>query len=123
MDKRGKLMIGTNIYIIRKKRGISLSELSERAKISKSYLSNIERNLNMNPSIQVIEKIAKGLNVDLKDVIRTDEKQGSSTQIDREWIDFIEELKNSGIHKEQIHEYKSLIEFIKWQKNNRKLST
>jgi XRE family transcriptional regulator, master regulator for biofilm formation len=116
-------MIGTNINKIRKKRGISLSELSERAEISKSYLSNIERNLNKNPSIHIMEKIAKGLNVDLKDVIWTDEEQGSNTKIDHEWIDFIEELKNSGIRKEQIHEYKTLIEFIKWQKNNKKFST
>lgn len=116
-------MIGTNIYKIRKNRGLSLSELSERAEISKSYLSNIERNLNKNPSIHIIEKIANGLNVDLKEVIRTDEKHGPSIQIDHEWIDFIEELKNTGIRKEQIHEYKTLIEFIKWQKNQRKLST
>jgi XRE family transcriptional regulator, master regulator for biofilm formation len=110
-------MIGTNIYKIRKIRGISLSELSERAKISKSYLSNIERNLNQNPSIHILGKIAKGLNVDLEEILITDVKNGQSTQIDDEWINFIQELQDSGIHKEQIQEYKTLIEFINWQKN------
>ncbi|MGX2961370.1 helix-turn-helix domain-containing protein [Peribacillus sp. JNUCC 23] len=43
---------------IRKQRGLTLSELAEKAFISKLYLSNIERSLNKNPSIQVLEKIA-----------------------------------------------------------------
>ena len=43
-------MIGKNIAEIRKKRGYTLSELAELANISKSYLSNIERNINKNPS-------------------------------------------------------------------------
>ena len=58
-------MIGNNIYRIRKQRGLTLSELAKKALISKSYLSNIERNLNKNPSIQVMEKIAAVLHVDL----------------------------------------------------------
>ncbi|WP_442594251.1 helix-turn-helix domain-containing protein [Neobacillus sp. D3-1R] len=109
-------MIGTNIFKLRKKRGLSLSELSERAKISKSYLSNIERNLNKNPSIHILEKVAKGLNVEIKEIIKIDERHSINTQLDPEWIDFIQELMNSGIHKEQIHEYRTLIEFINWQK-------
>lgn len=31
---------------ISKKKGLTLSELAERAGVSKSYLSNIERNIN-----------------------------------------------------------------------------
>ncbi|MGQ4665879.1 helix-turn-helix domain-containing protein [Metabacillus halosaccharovorans] len=36
----------------RKQKGLTLSEVAKQAKISKSYLSNIERNLNLNPSLQ-----------------------------------------------------------------------
>lgn len=54
-------MIGSNISELRKKKGMTLTELARRAKVSKSYLSNIERNLNQNPSIYVIEKIAAEL--------------------------------------------------------------
>ena len=57
-------MIGKNIYKLRTQRGLTLSELAERAVISKSYLSNIERNLNANPSIYVLEQIAEALQVD-----------------------------------------------------------
>lgn len=110
-------MIGTNIYNLRKKRGLSLSELSFRSGVSKSYLSNIERNLNKNPSIQILEKISGVLEIELKELI-TGAKQGFILEIDKEWIDFIQELEALGINKEQIQEYKTLIEFIKWQNNN-----
>ena len=49
-------MIGKNIAEIRKRRGYTLSELAGLANISKSYLSNIERNINTNPSLQVMNK-------------------------------------------------------------------
>lgn len=108
-------MIGTNIYEIRKKRGFTLSELADRANISKSYLSNIERNLNQNPSIQVIEKIAMVLGVDLKTLLVSGGKPETQQLIEKEWLDFVNELKDSGIEKEQIQDYKTLIDFIKWQ--------
>jgi XRE family transcriptional regulator, master regulator for biofilm formation len=108
-------MIGTKIFEIRKKRGLSLTELAERAKISKSYLSNIERNLNKNPSIQVLSKIANVLEVDLKRLLETNQNRESETKIENEWIDFVNELKDSGMEKENIKEFKTLIEFIKWK--------
>ncbi|MFD0682109.1 MULTISPECIES: helix-turn-helix domain-containing protein [unclassified Paenibacillus] len=107
-------MIGKNIYKIRKQRGYTLSELAERTGISKSYLSNIERNLKQNPSIQVVEKIALVLKVELKTLLKLSTDLESKQQIEKEWIDFIYEMKNMGIEKERIHEYKILIEFMQW---------
>ncbi len=111
-------MIGDNIGKIRKQKGFSLSELAERAGISKSYLSNIERNVNHNPSIHVIEKIAAVLDVDLQLLLNADETVKSKQIPDREWLDLAQELKESGIDKKQIKEYRTLIEFIKWQNRN-----
>ncbi|WHY89111.1 helix-turn-helix transcriptional regulator [Neobacillus novalis] len=111
-------MIGRNIYEIRMKKGFTLSELAERAGISKSYLSNIERNLNQNPSIQVIRKIAQVLDVDLKILIKTGPNDEEQQLPDKEWIDLANEFKKSGIEKNQIQEFKQLIEFIKWQNQN-----
>ncbi|MGG0237754.1 helix-turn-helix domain-containing protein [Bacillus rhizoplanae] len=108
-------MIGKNIYRFRKNRGLTLSELAERAGISKSYLSNIERNINQNPSIQVMEKIALVLEADLNTLLETKINVKKKQQIEREWIDFVYELKKAGIDKEEIREYKILIDFIKWQ--------
>jgi XRE family transcriptional regulator, master regulator for biofilm formation len=116
-------MIGRNIYDLRKKRGISLSELAKRSEVSKSYLSNIERSLNQNPSIQVMEKIADVLETDIKDLLKDDHEKKNewkeTEQIEQEWIAFIVELKRLGIKKEKIHEYKELIEFISWKEKRK----
>ena len=108
-------MIGTNINRIRTRSGISLSELAERAGISKSYLSGIERNLKQNPSIQVIEKIALVLNVDLKTLLQVNlpdpERRAAP---DEEWTAFVEALRQAGIEKGDISDYKILIAFLKW---------
>ncbi|WP_242219245.1 helix-turn-helix domain-containing protein [Bacillus cereus group sp. BfR-BA-01380] len=112
-------MIGRNIYQFRKKRGLTLSELAGRAGISKSYLSNIERSINQNPSIQVMEKIALVLEADLNTLLETKTNTETNTetkqQIEKEWVDFIYELKKAGINKEKLGDYKVLIDFIKWQ--------
>ncbi|MEB3100790.1 helix-turn-helix domain-containing protein [Ferviditalea candida] len=107
-------MIGKNIHSIRKQRGLTLSELAERTGISKSYLSNIERDLKQNPSIQVMEKIASTLKVDLKILLKMTMEAENKQQLEKEWLDFINEMKQTGIEKEQIHDYKILIDFIKW---------
>jgi XRE family transcriptional regulator, master regulator for biofilm formation len=107
-------MIGKNIYEIRKRRGLTLTELAERAGIAKSYLSNIERNLNKDPSINVIEKISSVLDVDLKELLGSGSNE-IETQLDSEWVEFVRELRDSGVEKDQIQEYKMLLDFIKWQ--------
>lgn len=107
-------MIGENIASLRKKKGLTLSELAERSNISKSYLSNIERSINKNPSIHVVEKIARVLDVDVKKIIKG--KSGEKPAIEKEWLELIVELKRSGIQIEELYEYKTLLEFIKWQK-------
>lgn len=110
-------MIGSNIKRIRKQKGLTLSECAHRADISKSYLSNIERNLNQNPSIHILEKIAAVLEVDLHKLIDT--QSNKEVIADHEWIEFIQELKMSGVEKKQLQEFKKVIEFAKWQ-NERK---
>lgn len=109
-------MIGTNIHSIRKRRGLSLSDLADKAGISKSYLSNIERNLNKNPSVQLITRVADVLGVDLL-VLISDKKPFIREQpLEEEWLSFINDLKQSGIEKEELHEYKKIIKFIQWEK-------
>ena len=109
-------MIGKNIYEIRKRRGLTLTELADRAGIAKSYLSNIERNLNKNPSVNVMEKLALVLDVELKELLNTEKPNETQNDLlDKEWVEFVNDLKHSGIDKDQIQEYKTLLEFIKWQ--------
>jgi len=63
------LMLGTYIREIRKARNISLSQLSKKTNISKSYLSNIERNIQTNPSIGILTKISDALDADIQELI------------------------------------------------------
>ncbi|WP_075981933.1 helix-turn-helix domain-containing protein [Bacillus massilinigeriensis] len=110
-------MIGKSIAEIREKKGLTLSQLSKLANISKSYLSNIERGINKNPSLEVIQKLAKVLETDLITLLKTGTELDSHIHIEKEWIDFVIELKELGLNKDQIQQYKTLIEFIKWQKD------
>jgi len=111
-------MIGNNIQKLRHRRGLTLSQLADRAKISKSYLSNIERNLNQNPSIQIIEKIAAVLGVDFQMLVGIN-TEGAQLP-DEEWLNFVNELKDSGVATDQLNEYKTVIEFAKWRNNQNK---
>ncbi|TDL31818.1 XRE family transcriptional regulator [Jeotgalibacillus sp. S-D1] len=110
-------MIGENIIKLRKEKGLTLSELAEKAGVSKSYLSNIERNLKQNPSIQVMEKIAWVLRVDLNQLL---EESAVFKTDDKELAYFIKELIDHDISKEQLRELKLIFEFTKWKKERDK---
>ena len=111
-------MIGNKIYYFRKQRGLTLSELAKRALISKSYLSNIERNINKNPSIQIMEKIAGVLQVDLSMLLKPEIVE-VEPPVEEEWLYCIQELKEAGIKIEDIRDNILLIEFIKWRQENK----
>ncbi|MBT2736744.1 helix-turn-helix domain-containing protein [Bacillus sp. ISL-7] len=114
-------MIGKTMYEFRKQKGLTLSELAKRTKISKSYLSNIERDLNRNPSIDVVKRIATVLDVEL-DIFLSIEKTNDVPQVvDQDLIDFAAQLKETGIEIEQIKDYKTLFEFIKWKNQNSRI--
>ena len=111
-------MIGKNIVKIRKEKGLTLSQLAEKADVSKSYLSNIERHIKQNPSIQVMEKIATVLDVDLNTLLE-ESLENNKSEV-QEWIHFFNELKANGINQEQLREYQIVFEFIKWKNNQNK---
>ncbi|GAE28577.1 regulator [Halalkalibacter wakoensis JCM 9140] len=105
-------MIGTRIKEERLKKGFSLSELALRADVAISYLSSVERNIQSNPSIQFLEKIAEALDTQIHSLMgnKNEELDGD---LDEEWLQLAKEAQNSGISKQQFVEY---LEFTKWQK-------
>ncbi|WP_318505817.1 helix-turn-helix domain-containing protein [Bacillus sp. T3] len=107
-------MIGDRVKRLRLEKKMSLTELADQAGVAKSYLSSLERNLQSNPSIQFLEKIATVLGVSVDYFILN--KQNTD-QLDKDWIDLVKEAMDSGVTKDQFREY---LEFNKWKINQNK---
>lgn len=101
----------------REEKQMSLSELASRAHVAKSYLSSIERNLQVNPSLQFLEKIADVLDASVQELIE-EQHPGHDAKLDQEWVQIVKEAMDSGISKEQFKEY---LEYSKWKNNKEKL--
>lgn len=102
-------MIGEQVKKLRESKKMSMTELAEKAGVAKSYLSSLERNLQTNPSIQFLEKIAAVLGVPV-DALLFDEMNRDT--LDSEWVKIVEEAMKSGVSKQQFREF---IEFNKWR--------
>ncbi|NMD69764.1 helix-turn-helix domain-containing protein [Bacillus sp. DNRA2] len=107
-------MIGDRVKRLRQEKKMSLTELADQAGVAKSYLSSLERNLQSNPSIQFLDKIANVLGVTVDYFILN---KPSTEQLDAGWIDLVKEAMESGVTKEQFREY---LEFNKWKINQNK---
>ena len=57
--------LGMRIRYLRKQKGMSQLDLALEAEINKNYISDLERGCR-NPSILILEKIAKALEVSLE---------------------------------------------------------
>lgn len=90
---------------------MSISELAEKANVAKSYLSSIERNLQVNPSIQFMEKVSDVLEVNVYDLLQSNETS-QPENLDDEWLKIVQEAMESGVTKEQFREY---LAFNKWR--------
>jgi XRE family transcriptional regulator, master regulator for biofilm formation len=104
-------MIGDRVKKFRLEKKMSLSELAEQAGVAKSYLSSLERNLQKNPSIQFLEKIAGVLNLPVEHLIH---EQVDKDELDNEWMNLVKEAMGSGVSKEQFRDF---LEFNKWRIN------
>ncbi|EKN63668.1 transcriptional regulator SinR [Neobacillus bataviensis LMG 21833] len=107
-------MIGDRVKKFRLEKKMSLSELAEQAGVAKSYLSSLERNLQKNPSIQFLEKIAAVLNLPIEHLIH---EQIDKDTLDNDWMNLVKEAMTSGISKDQFRDF---LEFNKWRINQDK---
>ncbi|WP_338751795.1 helix-turn-helix domain-containing protein [Bacillus sp. FJAT-52991] len=108
------MAIGKRIRTLRMERGLSLTELANRAGVAKSYISSVEREIQLNPSIQFLSKISSVLNVSVEKLIN--DNNDSTELVDSEWLALAKEAMESGISKEQ---FKQFLEFQKWQKTHK----
>ena len=118
-------MLGTKIRQLRKEKGLSLGELADRADCAKSYLSDIERGVRDNPSIQFLEKIGAVLGVPTEFFIdktyTTAQTLASAVapemveivrELDLGWLQLTKQAADSGLTKEQ---FKEFIEYAIWK--------
>lgn len=106
-------VIGERVRKLRLEKKMSLSELAEQAGVAKSYLSSLERNLQTNPSIQFLEKIAAVLHIPVDHLIH---EQPDKENMDSDWVNLVKEAMDSGISKDQFREF---LEFNKWRIDNK----
>jgi len=62
------VQLGKRIRALRNDLNISIEELAFRCDINRNYLSDLERGTR-NPTLKVIDKIAKGLQMEIKDLL------------------------------------------------------
>lgn len=106
-------MVGKRIKRLRLEKGYSINELSEKAGVSKSYLSYIERGIQQNPSLQVLSKLAETLNTNVEDLLEQKRMiQGFDKRIiDNEWIQLVNEAIDQGFTKEDFSYYLDFVKF------------
>ena len=107
-------MIGDRIRTIRVQKRMTLSNLAEKANVTKSYLSNIERNISTNPTIDFVEKVALALNMKPESLLGW-EKDVSS--LDNPFSYVKKYLLT--MDDEQLIELKDYIDFILWKRDRK----
>ncbi|WP_203363351.1 helix-turn-helix transcriptional regulator [Bacillus sp. REN10] len=105
-------MIGVRIKQLREQKGYSLTKLAKEAKISKSYLSNLERQTNTNPSLSVLSKIATALDLTTNELI-----QPQSSKKD-EYEPLLKEASNKKVTKADLLEFQQFMQSRKQQRTN-----
>ncbi|WP_243290536.1 helix-turn-helix domain-containing protein [Bacillus sp. FJAT-47783] len=116
-------MIGERIKKLRQNKGYSITEMAELAGVSKSYLSYIERNLQNNPSLQFLSKLAAPLDTSIEYLLGNEETRTEASIeefLDEEWREMIENAINEGMSKEDFQHFRDYIRFFRMGKNTGK---
>lgn len=67
------IALGKRIQLIRERRGLTQEELEEKSGVNTKYISAIERG-QKNTTVKTLEKIAKGLNIELYELFLFSER-------------------------------------------------
>ena len=72
--------LGRNIKTLRARRGLSQADLAEKADISITFLSTIERGIKF-PQPDILSKLAKALDVEVFELFKTDAVPTDSKEV------------------------------------------
>lgn len=110
-------MVGERLKELRLEKGYSISELAELAGVSKSYLSYIERDVQKNPSLQFLKKIASTLETEVEDLLGPSSSEDLSNDfvLDEEWSHLLNKAIEEGMSKNDFKEFRDYLKFRKWK--------
>jgi XRE family transcriptional regulator, master regulator for biofilm formation len=92
--------VGERIRALRMARGVGLGQLADQSGVSKGYLSALETGTETNPSLDVLNKVARALQVTLADLLDTPRIKGKlelPEELPPALKDYISEQKRKGI--------------------------
>ncbi|MCM3767932.1 helix-turn-helix domain-containing protein [Neobacillus niacini] len=114
-------MIGKRIKRLRQEKGFSISELAKRADVSISYLSQIEREIQSNPSLQFLIKVSIPLETTIEYLLGNPPANDSQEmKLEDEWKRLIHNAIEAGLEKEDFREYLNFLRFQEWMKKQDK---
>ena len=110
------MTVGEKIKSLRLEKNYSISELSEKANVSKSYLSYIERGIQGNPSLQVLSRLADNLDTTVEYLMGQQNTKSLMMRVDEEWAGLVDEAIKNGFSKEDFAYY---LDFMKFKSRNK----
>ncbi|MBD1378872.1 helix-turn-helix domain-containing protein [Metabacillus arenae] len=114
-------MVGNRMRELRQQKGYSISELADLAGVSKSYLSYIERDIQKNPSLQFLQKIAITLETDIEYLLGNQSNKNSANSIDDEWKKLLKRAIDEGMSKDDFINFREYLKYKKWNNKKSKL--
>jgi XRE family transcriptional regulator, master regulator for biofilm formation len=106
------MMVGEKIKRLRNRKKYSITELSLKANVSKSYLSYIERGIQVNPSLQVLSRLARTLDTTVEYLTGNESLlKKEEVPLDPEWLLLMNEAIEYGVSKEDFSYYLDFVKF------------
>lgn len=65
----GKQKVGTMLKEMRERKGLTQVELANKAGIDQGYLAKLETGVKVNPSLAILQRIAKALRVPITELL------------------------------------------------------
>ena len=103
-----KELFGANYKHLRELKGFTQDKVSEGSELSLSYLSLIEQGKG-NPTLTTIEKLAKGLEMDVVDVLNFAHSQATSQEIRERLVKIVQGADSktlAGLHNAVLTAFK-----------------
>ena len=98
--------LGLRLRELRKNDQMTLEDLADKAGLNPNYIARVERG-EVNVTVQTLERIAKGLNLDLQEILIRDKQPTNEKKLKKELGTIISKLE-----KEKLLALKALLTLV-----------